>query len=334
MTGRGACHEECLCYFPSREEMNFLWFFRNAARGRRRRRGEARGENTQKERQESRLMMPRWAFFSFDEICCGADESQRGWMRTGSCLKGLEMERASVWRARLSLRTVFAKSKNVLCRHLMFLLESDEELPRARSEHISWCDNFSIMVHVWNLEPMYVGGKKVCKYSEGSISAIMSFSTGKQEGKTAKLQQLLIILLRNISFLMDNDKLVFHLSFFSKLLFPDTLCIKWCWDLSIVNGAGWGCSHQNYKVDYHDNKMCPLGKETMWSMKGRPVPPALIGVVWFGCSSPCSWNRYQMAHEHYNRSNFPNIFNFHRTETDPGVRQQNRALCQLLIPKR
>lgn len=63
-------------------------------------------------------------------------------------------------------------------------------------------------------------------------------------------------------------------------------------------------------------------------MKGRPVPPALIGVVWFGCGSPCSWNRYQMAHEHYNRSNFPNIFNFHRTETDPGVRQQNRALCQ------
>lgn len=80
--------------------------------------------------------------------------------------------------------------------------------------------------------------------------------------------------------------------------------------------------------------MCPLGKETMWSMKGWPVPPALIGVVWFGCSSPCSWNQYQMAHEHYNRSNFPNIFNFHRTETDPGVRQQNRALCQLLIPKR
>lgn len=120
----------------------------------------------------------------------------------------------------------------------------------------------------------------------------------------------------------------------STLAFLDTLCFNWCWDLSIVNEAGWGCSHWNYKVDYHDNKMCPLGKETMWSMKGRPVPPALIGVVWFGCSSPCSWNRYQMAHEHYNRSNFPNIFNFHRTEMDPGVRQQNRALCQLLIPKR
>lgn len=26
MTGRGACQEECLCYFPSREEINFLWF--------------------------------------------------------------------------------------------------------------------------------------------------------------------------------------------------------------------------------------------------------------------------------------------------------------------
>lgn len=118
------------------------------------------------------------------------------------------------------------------------------------------------------------------------------------------------------------------------VLFLDTPCFNRYWDPSIVNEAGWGCSHWNYKVDYHDNKMCPLGKGTMWSMKGRTVPPALIGVVWFGCSSPCSWNWYQMAHEHYNRSNFPNIFNFHRTEMDPGVRQQNRALCQLLIPKR
>lgn len=140
----------------------------------------------------------------------------------------------------------------------------------------------------------------------------------------------------DVKFLMNSQPLKtitpFVLS--SKPLLLDAHRFHRCWDLSVVNAAGWGCSHRNYKVDYHDNKMCPLGKETMWSMKGRPVPPALIGVVWFGCSSPCSWNQYQMAHEHYNRSNFPNIFNFHRTETDPGVRQQNRALCQLLIPKR
>lgn len=164
--------------------------------------------------------------------------------------------------------------------------------------------------------------------------AVMSSSAAKQEGRTT------IIGAFTLKYEVVDGRRWWQtcslspVVLSSKLLFLDTLCFNWCWDPSIVNGAGWGCSHRNYKVDYHDNKMCPLGKETMWSMKGRLVPPALIGVVWFGCSSPCSWNRYQMAHEHYNRSNFPNIFNFHRTETDPGVRQQNRALCQLLIPKR
>lgn len=58
---------------------------------------------------------------------CREERSQRGWTRTGSRLKGLEMERASVCEA----PPVFVKSKNVLCRHLMFMLESDEELPLA-----------------------------------------------------------------------------------------------------------------------------------------------------------------------------------------------------------
>lgn len=56
MTGREACHEECLCYFPSREEMNFLWFFRNAARGRTGA-GASRLEEEDRNRQESQLMM-------------------------------------------------------------------------------------------------------------------------------------------------------------------------------------------------------------------------------------------------------------------------------------
>lgn len=101
-----------------------------------------------------------------------------------------------------------------------------------------------------------------------------------------------------------------------------------------VEISGWSHAHRNYKVHYRGNKRRPLCEETMWSMKARPAPPAPIGEVWFGCGSPCSWNWYQMAHERYNRSNFPNIFNFHHTETDPGVQQQNRAVCQLLIPKR
>lgn len=58
----------------------------------------------------------------------------------------------------------------------------------------------------------------------------------------------------------------------------------------------------------------------------RQLPLALAGVAWFGCGPACSWNHYQMAHEHYNRSNFLNIFNFHRTETRPGARQQNLGL--------
>lgn len=64
----------------------------------------------------------------------------------------------------------------------------------------------------------------------------------------------------------------------------------------------------------------------MWSMEGWTHPPALGGVTHFGCGPACSWKRYQMAHEHYNRSNFLNIFNFHRTETHPGAMQQNLGL--------
>lgn len=58
-------------------------------------------------------------------------------------------------------------------------------------------------------------------------------------------------------------------------------------------------------------------------LKGRALPPALVAAAPLGCGPACSWKRHQMAHEHYNRSNFLNIFNFHRTETDPGARQQN-----------
>lgn len=64
----------------------------------------------------------------------------------------------------------------------------------------------------------------------------------------------------------------------------------------------------------------------MWSAEGRRRPPALVGVARFGGGPACSWKRYQMAHEHYNRSNFRNIFNFHRTETDPGAQLQNLGL--------
>lgn len=64
------------------------------------------------------------------------------------------------------------------------------------------------------------------------------------------------------------DRVWWSSSPFSERSFLDRLSFNWCWDFSVVNGAGWGCSHQNYKVNYHDNKMCPLGKETMWSMKG------------------------------------------------------------------
>lgn len=61
-------------------------------------------------------------------------------------------------------------------------------------------------------------------------------------------------------------------------------------------------------------------------MKGRTLPPALVSVACLGGGPACSWNRHQMAHEHDNRSNFLNIFNFHHTETGPGARQQNLGL--------
>lgn len=40
-------------------------------------------------------------------------------------------------------------------------------------------------------------------------------------------------------------------------------------------------------------------------------------LVWFGWRVSCSWNSNPVAREHYNRSNFLNIFNFRHIETAP-----------------
>lgn len=215
MTGSGARHEECLCYFPSREEMNFLWFFRNAARGRRRRRFQARDRN----RQESQLM--RLNTFIFWVLMRSAGRSEPVSKRLSA--DGLALKRVFGDGASFSVRRfVFDPSKNVLCRHLMSLLESDE-VPSACFEDTTFRDRFDLWCLLPNLELMYVGGKEVLQVVSSKWK-VCSF---------AKQQQLLIDWLRNI------------LS--CQLLFLYTPFFNWCWDPSIVKGAGWGCSRRNYK---------------------------------------------------------------------------------------
>jgi len=118
---------------------------------------------------------------------------------------------------------------------------------------------------------------------------------------------------QNETFMADGDKLVAFLkrpeSSSSVLLLLADFNRRF--DPSVVNGA---VHTENHKVDYHDNKARPLGKETMWSMKGRPAPPALAGVVWRWPPLPLvlgtgiKWHMNTII-----GSNFPNIFNFHRT---------------------
>lgn len=136
MTGSGACHKECLCYFPSREEINFLWFFRNDARGRRLRRFKAQGDRREKE-----------AGWWCDEcLSVLMRPLQRGPLSKKLDEDGLKRvgdgRRCSVGGRSLTPNCL-CEVQNVLCCRLMLLLEGDEELPWACFELIPRRNNFS-----------------------------------------------------------------------------------------------------------------------------------------------------------------------------------------------
>lgn len=108
MTGSGACHEECLCYFPSREEINFLWFFRNAACGRRNGRFQAQGER-------NRLMM-WWGLFSSDASIAERN-ALRSWMRARaqkSCGRPVPNSGPCLWSPRTYCVVIWCYCWNVM----------------------------------------------------------------------------------------------------------------------------------------------------------------------------------------------------------------------------
>lgn len=215
--------------------MNFLWFFRNAARGRRRRRSEARRRKpTEGDRRAS-----WWCDDErFSVLMCPSQRKKE----VGPRNEGLALERFGDRRVggpSFAPKTVFVKSKNVLlCRHLMSLLESDERPVALLWTHPSMQQLFHHGVHLWCPRPSRP--VNVCWRRRLFTSR---FSSGEAVMRTEKVKsEKQERLLMNLWPFKHSQSGSFVLS--GKLLFLDALGFNWCWDPSIVTGAGWGCSHQ------------------------------------------------------------------------------------------
>lgn len=213
--------------------MNFLWFFRNAARGRRRRHSEARGGNRLKETGERAddVMMSAFQFW-----CAHLKEREVGPRDEGLALERFGDERVggpsfapkpSLWNP----RTYYCVVIWCPCWRAM-------NAPSLYFERTPQCNNFSSTASIFDahgqaVQLLYVGG--------GAYLQVVSVWRNRNEaweGKSRNQEPLST----NLWTLKHSQSGSFVLS--SKLLFLDALGFNWWWDPSIVTGAGWGCSHQ------------------------------------------------------------------------------------------